>query len=73
MGYLISVDGKSAPTHEHPAFSVAVAEANRLASLPENKHAQIRILKQVAKLVPQTSHLYCEEHEGNDCEEDTRG
>ena len=50
--YLVSVDGRAAPTKEHDDINEALAEAERLASQPSNSKQIVRVLAQVAALAP---------------------
>lgn len=50
--YLVSVDGRGAPTVEHNDINAALAEAERLASQPANAKQTVRVLAQVAVLTP---------------------
>lgn len=51
--FLVSIDGTRAPQFEHPTFQDAMIEAERLGQelfLQGNRHAKIRVLKQVGVL-----------------------
>lgn len=51
--FLVSVDGTRAPHIEHPTLQEAMTEAERLGQMlymKGNKHAKIRVLKQVGVL-----------------------
>lgn len=50
--YMVSVDGKSAPCKVHETFAEAEAEAERLALMPGNRGATIRLLKVFGVLEP---------------------
>jgi hypothetical protein len=46
--FMVSVDGGSAPRHEHLSFGEALTEAHRLSRIPATYAKKIRILKEVA-------------------------
>lgn len=48
MPFLVSIDFHHAPRFEHPDFDAALTEAVRLSKDPKFKHANIRILEEVA-------------------------
>lgn len=50
--YMVSVDGKSAPSKVHSEYTEAVAEAQRLSMQPGNRGAVIRVLQVVGVLEP---------------------
>jgi hypothetical protein len=52
MGYLVSIDYRTAPQKVHPTFGAALTEAVRLSSLPKHHLVNIRILEEVAVLRP---------------------
>lgn len=51
-GYMVSVDGHSAPTHEHDTVERAIAEAQRVGAQPANVSRTVRVLQVVATLPP---------------------
>lgn len=52
MGYLVSIDYRSAPSKVHATFDEALIEAVRLSKLPKHHLVNIRILEEVAVLAP---------------------
>ena len=52
--YLVSVDGHNAPTKQHDTYEAAMDEAQRLSPFQPNRC--VRVLKQVAVLVPRAAH-----------------
>jgi hypothetical protein len=50
LQYMVSVDGKDAPTRVHETIADARNHAERLAKLPENMNSVIRVLMVVAIL-----------------------
>lgn len=50
--YMVSVDGQSAPTHEHATVKSAIAEAQRVGAQPTNVTRTVRVLQVVATLPP---------------------
>ena len=50
--YMVSVDGKTAPCKVHADFAEAAHEAERLAAMPNNRGATIRVLKVMDVLEP---------------------
>ena len=50
--YMVSVDGKSAPCKVHETYAEAAEEAERLAAMPCNRGATIRLLKVFGVLEP---------------------
>lgn len=65
MTYYVSVDGGHAPKHQHECRLEAVAEARRLACMPQNRERAIRVLKEVGVFVP----VRVESHEWKAIEE----
>lgn len=50
--YMVSVDGKSAPSKVHTERDEAVLEAERIAAMPGNRGATVRLLAVVGVLQP---------------------
>jgi hypothetical protein len=50
--YMVSVDGKSAPCKVHTERDEAVLEAERIAAMPGNRGATVRLLAVVGVLEP---------------------
>lgn len=50
--YFVSVDGAQAPSVEHTNIEDAKREAERLSRIPSNSKRAVRVLQQVAALVP---------------------
>ena len=50
--YMVSVDGRTAPTKEHDTVESAIAEAQRVAMQPANLSRTVRVLQVVATLPP---------------------
>ena len=58
MSYMVLVCGRGEPTHEHATMSEAVAEAERLALLVDNRTRRIQVLEIVNILEPAHSHQW---------------
>lgn len=54
--YLVSVCGSNAPTKTHGELSDAIAEAERLALMPQSKDRTIYVVQIVATLEPRSTH-----------------
>ena len=50
--YMVSVDGRGAPTQEHGTVEIAIAEAQRVGAQPANVSLTVRVLQVVATLPP---------------------
>lgn len=58
MSYMVSVDGGSAPTVEHPTLELAKAEAERLSEQSKNRYQKIRVLQVIDVLEPRHTHAW---------------
>ncbi len=58
--YMVSVDGREAPSTIHPNQAEAVKEAIRLSRMPNNRDRCVRVLRLIGSYVPSSSHEWVE-------------